>query len=111
MPASVTVAPDACRRFRVSPNQAHATKIASTGSSIPVIPARVALMWRSAETTSANGTEDVARIRDRGQRRCCETGAVRTLRFPEFDDQHQAGECQHVREPDATTHVLAVDEA
>ena len=47
MPARVTVAPDACKRFSVSPNQAHATTIASTGSSIPVIPARVALMCRN----------------------------------------------------------------
>ena len=47
MPARVTAAPDSCTGFSDSPNQAQATTIASTGSSVAVIPARVAEMCRS----------------------------------------------------------------
>src|SRR3954447_10354852 len=55
-PARVTAAPDTCRGSRVSPSQAEAMTMARTGSSMAVIPTRVALMRRSAPTTSANGT-------------------------------------------------------
>src|SRR5436190_4468838 len=54
--ARVTAAPDTCTGSSDSPSQAQAIAIASTGSSMAVIPARVALIrWRAA-TTSAKGT-------------------------------------------------------
>src|SRR5690242_20000277 len=56
MPARTTAAPQSCAAESDSRSQAQATTVATTGSSIAVTPARVAEMWRSAPTTSENGT-------------------------------------------------------
>src|SRR5436190_15982564 len=56
MPASVSAAPASWMRVSDSPSHAHATRIATTGSSIATIAVRVAPMRGSAATTSRKGT-------------------------------------------------------
>src|SRR5581483_6323836 len=54
--ASTTVAPASCAGPSASPSQAQATTVATTGSAIAAIATRVADRWRSAPTSSTNGT-------------------------------------------------------
>ena len=62
-----------------SPSQRNATTVAAGGSSIAAIPALVAETWRSAVTTSANGTIVPSTII---QATSVQTGACRPERWP-----------------------------
>src|SRR5207247_624175 len=78
-PTSVSAARVGWTPSSDSPSQAHATRIATTGSSIDTIAVRVAPILDRAATTSANGTIEPRTIihATRNQR-----GACRELRWP-----------------------------
>ena len=79
MPAITTAPPMSCVGPNVSPSQAHATTVATTGSSVATIDARVALMCRSDPVSSENVT--IVPITTMNAT-SAQTGAVYSERFP-----------------------------
>ena len=63
-------------------------------------------MWRSAPTTSANGT-----ISDRGDDAGRDACLAQKAAVPDLDDQHEAGKRDRERGPDTSAHGFVVDEA
>ena len=79
MPAITTAPPTSCVGPNVSPNQAHATTVATTGSSVATIEARVALMCRRDPVSS----EKVTIVPMTTMKlTSTQTGAVYSDRFP-----------------------------